>query len=138
MSPARRVRIQKLPRWRKSTWRQQKESAMPMHGKRTLFAILLPLVVFGCATKMRPLTPYECQVPDLTYTPMIKQCEITTVEGQRKTIQCIILLDTDFYEVIIDLKACCIGSGKTREQCQAQERVDLDDVPPPIPMTKEL
>lgn len=109
---------------------------MPTPGKLTRVVILLPLLLFACATKMPPLTPYPCKVTELTYLPLIRQCDIVTKDDRRKVVQCITLLDTDYYELVVELKACCLGSGQSKEQCQAQDEPKEDE--PIKPIWKEM
>ena len=93
----------------------------PQNGRRALWVGLLLVASYGCATSPSPYQ-YKVQLPMLEVAPKIAPCEMKDQTGTvQKTGQCVTLYEPDYRNLIVELKAACLGTGGTPAECRTEE-----------------
>ena len=84
-------------------------------GKLGLLASLL-LSISACGTA--PASRYTVEIPVLTVAPIYHECLIRDdATGAKEPTECVTLVRSDYRQLIVELKAACLGSGGTEEAC---------------------
>ena len=64
-----------------------------------------------------PASSTLCRPPALTAEPLVKPCAIIT-GGEKAVTQCVVVVQKDWIRVVGQFKACCLGSGISKAECQ--------------------
>ena len=88
------------------------------HSRPRLFAILSMLLLCGCETTGSG-SSYRVQMPLLSLPPIHHSCWVTDrATGRKEAAQCVTLLERDYLDLVIELKAACLALSGTPDQCQ--------------------
>lgn len=75
------------------------------------------LILLGGCTTVQGGSSYRVTMPELEAPPMIVNCTMQSPTGP-KVGQCVIIWRPDYTEIIVELKAACVGLGGSEEECQ--------------------
>jgi hypothetical protein len=78
--------------------------------KRRLWGLLMVALLSGCHL-MPCQSSYRVEVPLLSAEPLQTQCS----QGP-----CVILRRADYQAIVRELKAACLSTGQSMEECQAK------------------
>jgi hypothetical protein len=79
--------------------------------------LLLASSLAGCtlmkveAPSKPPPPAYDFEMPVLTMTPLLIECDTVSKEGEEQPAQCVVLLSSDFARYVVALQKACEKLG---------------------------
>ncbi len=83
-------------------------------GRLTLLVVLMAGLAFGCRTGPDQ-SAYRVKIPILTASPIVVEC---MRQGHDEV--CELWTQKDIQAVVRELKAACLATGQTKDECQVK------------------